>query len=164
MREPLSTECVCSRAKDGNAGSNYIDSADDWVVEKGMGRKDEKKWKTRGDRVREFWEIPPADSGQEKNRARDLRQTSWWRQRIAKGVCYYCGRQFCPDDLTMDHLIPLSRGGRSERSNIVPSCKECNNKKKYLLPSEWTEYVEHIQKESSTAPCGETDSSDDEIT
>jgi len=44
----------------------------------------------------------------------------------------------------MDHIIPLSRGGTSERFNIVPACKECNNRKKYLLPTEWDEYLNSI--------------------
>ena len=44
----------------------------------------------------------------------------------------------------MDHLIPLARGGKSERHNLVPACKECNNKK-YLLPTEWDEYLESIK-------------------
>ena len=41
-----------------------------------------------------------------------------------KGVCYYCGRRVKPEELTMDHKIPLSRGGTSDRSNIVPACKD----------------------------------------
>ncbi len=80
----------------------------------------------------------------EKQRARDLRHTSWWRKKIAAGRCHYCGGSFRPDELTMDHLIPLSRGGTSERQNIVAACKECNNKKKYLLPAEWDEYLNSI--------------------
>ncbi len=31
----------------------------------------------------------------------------------------------------MDHLIPISRGGKSSKNNCVPSCKECNSKKGY---------------------------------
>jgi 5-methylcytosine-specific restriction endonuclease McrA len=41
----------------------------------------------------------------------------------------------------MDHVVPLIRGGRSRRGNVVPACKECNNKKKSLLPVEWEEYL-----------------------
>ena len=41
----------------------------------------------------------------------------------------------------MDHLIPLARGGRSTKDNLVPSCKDCNNKKKSMLPVEWEEYI-----------------------
>jgi len=82
----------------------------------------------------------------EKNRARELRDSAWWRSRIATGECYYCGRKFSPSELTMDHKIPLARGGTSEKINIVPACKECNNKKKYLLPTEWDEYMEKLKK------------------
>ena len=41
----------------------------------------------------------------------------------------------------MDHVVPVIRGGRSSRSNVVPCCKECNNKKKHLLPVEWEAYL-----------------------
>lgn len=82
----------------------------------------------------------------EKKKARSLRNTSWWRRKIAVGICYYCGRKFKPQELTMDHRIPLSRGGTSERFNIVPACKECNTKKKYLLPPEWDEYIHSLAK------------------
>ena len=115
-----------------------------------MGRKDEKKWKTQMDRVHEFWEIPPADTSREKDKARDLRHTSWWRQKIALGICHYCGKHVSPSELTMDHVIPLSRGGRSERENISACCKECNNKKKNLLPTEWDEYVERLRGEKDS--------------
>ncbi len=37
----------------------------------------------------------------------------------------------------MDHLVPLVRGGKSSKGNLVPACKDCNNKKKYALPWEW---------------------------
>ncbi len=83
----------------------------------------------------------------EKAKARKLRKTKWWRKKIAKGICYYCGRKVPPQELTMDHKIPLSRGGTSDRFNIVPACKECNNKKKYLLPWEWEEYVKKLKEE-----------------
>ena len=116
-----------------------------------MGRKDEKKWRSRPEPIREFWEMPMSDSAHEKDKARELRHTSWWRQKTASGVCYYCGKKVRPAELTMDHIIPLSRGGKSERSNIVAACKECNNRKKYLLPSEWEEYVESIRNDAVNA-------------
>ena len=50
-------------------------------------------------------------------------------------------------DLTMDHVVPLIRGGKSTKNNIVPACKECNNVKKHKLPVEWTEYLENIKKQ-----------------
>jgi len=41
--------------------------------------------------------------------------------------CAYCSRSDVK--LTMDHVIPLSRGGKHEAENIVPACKPCNSKK-----------------------------------
>jgi 5-methylcytosine-specific restriction endonuclease McrA len=82
----------------------------------------------------------------EKEKARRLRQTHWWRQRIQKGVCHYCGRHVGPGQLTMDHVVPLSRGGKSKKGNLVPACKTCNSKKKYLLPVEWEAYLQDLEK------------------
>ena len=77
----------------------------------------------------------------ERAKARELRKTRWWQQKTASGTCYYCGCQVAHPQLTMDHLVPLSRGGRSTKDNLVPSCKDCNNKKKTMLPVEWDEYL-----------------------
>ncbi|MGC9141467.1 MAG: HNH endonuclease [Caldimicrobium sp.] len=82
----------------------------------------------------------------EKRKARELKKTRWWRRKVERGICYYCGRRVSPEDLTMDHKIPLSRGGLSTRENIVPACKECNSKKKNLSPWEWEEYLEGLKK------------------
>jgi 5-methylcytosine-specific restriction endonuclease McrA len=43
--------------------------------------------------------------------------------------CQYCGQRFGWDELTFDHLVPRSRGGRTEFRNIVTSCKQCNARK-----------------------------------
>jgi 5-methylcytosine-specific restriction endonuclease McrA len=48
----------------------------------------------------------------------------------------------------MDHVVPLARGGRSTKGNPVPACKECNNKKKNLLPMEWEAYIDGYKKEA----------------
>ena len=78
--------------------------------------------------------VDPAQIAKERAKARELRRTNWWQAQIQKGVCHYCGRKFPPSELTMDHIVPLSRGGRSTKGNIVPCCKECNNSKKYTMP------------------------------
>lgn len=72
----------------------------------------------------------------EKEKARQLRASSWWKNLIAAGKCHYCGKTFSPGELTMDHVLPLSRGGKSTKGNIVPCCKDCNNDKKFLTPAE----------------------------
>ena len=78
----------------------------------------------------------------EKEKARRLRRSHWWNSRIEKGLCHYCNRQVGRENLTMDHVVPLARSGKSKKGNLVPACKECNNKKKSLLPLEWEEYLE----------------------
>ncbi|MEF9426380.1 MAG: HNH endonuclease [Candidatus Mariimomonas ferrooxydans] len=83
----------------------------------------------------------------EKNKARELRKTQWWKQQCSKGKCYYCYRETPPRELTMDHIVPVIRGGKSAKNNIVPACKECNNKKKHCLLIEWGEYLERLKKE-----------------
>jgi 5-methylcytosine-specific restriction protein A len=82
----------------------------------------------------------------EKDKARKLRQSRWWQQKLANGTCYYCGKVFKPGDLTMDHIVPLARGGRSTKDNLVACCKECNTRKKTLLPMEWEEYMRNLNK------------------
>jgi 5-methylcytosine-specific restriction endonuclease McrA len=64
-------------------------------------------------------------------------------------VCYYCRRVVGHRALTMDHIVPLGRGGRSRRGNVVPACKDCNNRKKALVPVEWQAYLDRLR---DTAP------------
>ncbi|MCK5076341.1 MAG: HNH endonuclease [Calditrichia bacterium] len=78
----------------------------------------------------------PQHIAREKEKVKKLRKSQWWQNEIAKGICHFCGEKFPPKELTMDHLVPLSRGGKSTRGNIVPCCKQCNNDKKYLTPAE----------------------------
>lgn len=85
--------------------------------------------------------VSDEDLKREKARARELRRSAWWKRRIAAGRCHYCGRQVGSRGLSMDHVVPLIRGGQSRRGNVVPACKACNNKKKSLLPVEWEEYL-----------------------
>lgn len=82
----------------------------------------------------------------EKQKARLLRKTKWWRKKVSRKKCYYCGKELPENELTMDHIVPLIRGGKSVKANIVAACKECNNKKKYMLPLEWEEYLNSINQ------------------
>jgi 5-methylcytosine-specific restriction protein A len=77
-----------------------------------------------------------AHKKREKEKARELRKSLWWRQLVGKGQCYHCEQKFCPDELTMDHLIPIARGGKSDKKNCVPSCKDCNTQKGYKTRAE----------------------------
>ncbi len=94
--------------------------------------------------AREFFDFDtPGDAEirAERAKARDLRKTRWWQQKTAPGLCHYCRKIFSFKDLTMDHLVPLARGGRSTKENLVPCCKDCNNLKKSMLPLEWEDFL-----------------------
>jgi len=60
----------------------------------------------------------------------DQYQEIWERH---KGLCAYC---FGKAE-TMDHVIPLSRGGMHVPSNLVPACKRCNFEKHDSMPDVW---------------------------
>jgi 5-methylcytosine-specific restriction endonuclease McrA len=50
--------------------------------------------------------------------------------------CQYCHRAGGASDLTLDHVIPRSRGGESSWENLVASCHQCNNRKGNRTPEE----------------------------
>ena len=50
--------------------------------------------------------------------------------------CQYCGCKEKTADLTFDHVIPKSRGGRTSWTNIVTACRTCNTDKGHKLPKE----------------------------
>ena len=83
------------------------------------------------------YDLSEDDIRRERAKARHLRKSQWWQRRLAKGKCHYCGRPTPPRSLTMDHIVPIARGGRSTKGNVVPACKSCNNEKKETLPTEW---------------------------
>lgn len=90
--------------------------------------------------------VPEKQVKVEKEKARNLKKSNWWQALLSKGICHYCKKKFKPEELTMDHIVPISRGGKSTKGNIVPCCKDCNNKKKYLTPVEMI--MEELNKKS----------------
>jgi 5-methylcytosine-specific restriction endonuclease McrA len=89
--------------------------------------------------------IDPAVLRRERERARQLRASQWWKRRISDGMCHYCRQRVGIRALTMDHIVPLGRGGRSARGNVVAACKSCNTKKQSLVPVEWEEYLRRLE-------------------
>lgn len=88
--------------------------------------------------MNEFSYIPDdSEIKKEKNKARALRASQWWKRKCAKGICYYCEKSFPAKELTMDHIVPISKGGKSTKGNVVPCCKTCNTKKKSNLLMDW---------------------------
>lgn len=67
-----------------------------------------------------------------KYRNRAIRRTGYpkrWPDEIAdeqKGKCFYCRRPTPKFDRTLDHKLPVSRGGKTQRANLVMACRSCN--------------------------------------
>jgi 5-methylcytosine-specific restriction endonuclease McrA len=93
-----------------------------------------------------FLDVSEEQLKSERTRARELRKSQWWRNRIDKGLCHYCQAQVPPKELTLDHVVPLVRGGRSSKGNCVPACKDCNSRKQSLLPVEWEDYLQGLPR------------------
>lgn len=68
-----------------------------------------------------------------KRPVRFSRQNIYARDRYR---CQYCGVRFPTEELTYDHVLPRSRGGRTEWENIVTCCVACNRKKGGKTPEE----------------------------
>lgn len=64
-------------------------------------------------------------------------RSSDWQEILEKHnhSCAYCLVSI--ENLTKDHVIPLSRGGMHSKDNIVPACKSCNSRKHNKTVTEW---------------------------
>lgn len=56
--------------------------------------------------------------------------------------CYYCNEKVGINYRTVDHKIPLARGGLTTSDNLVMSCEKCNSEKGFLTEKEYREYKE----------------------
>jgi 5-methylcytosine-specific restriction endonuclease McrA len=71
----------------------------------------------------------------------NLTETGW--QLTVKAhdrCCAYCGQR---RKLVIEHVRPVSRGGRTDVDNIVPACAACNSAKGTKLPEEWLSPIEY---------------------
>ena len=59
-------------------------------------------------------------------------------------TCQYCNRQSSAQELTFDHVIPRSRGGRTGWENVVTACTRCNLAKGSRLPKECAMQPLHV--------------------
>jgi 5-methylcytosine-specific restriction endonuclease McrA len=61
-----------------------------------------------------------------------------WQERLAEYnyCCAYCYKPFPVNELTVDHMQPISRGGTNTIDNLVPACKSCNSRKNTNTPLE----------------------------
>ena len=100
----------------------------------------------------------PQHVARERRKARELRASAWWQNILQRGECHYCHKKFAPSALTMDHIVPVSRGGTSTRGNVVPACDACNKTKRHLTPAE-----QILRQLEDSGALGETIEPDDEF-
>lgn len=118
-----------------------------------------KKWRAanreRHQQLIREWERshPAARAGYSANR-RGWKQTgeiseSDWLRLVNRydGRCAYCTSD---DPLTVDHVVPLSRGGRHTIGNVLPACRSCNSAKQDKFLVEWRSGRCHGRGRSST--------------
>lgn len=96
----------------------------------------------------------PGTAGKHRARARQWIAEADWRKRVerkrrvnrrfrriaielAGGLCHYCDQPVAEEDFTIDHIIPVTRGGRSYLGNLVACCWPCNHEKRDQLIMEW---------------------------
>lgn len=94
----------------------------------------------------------------EREKARNLKKSQWWLDQLNRGICHYCGERFSPSQLTMDHVVPLARGGTSAQGNIVAACRACNRDKKLEMPVD--ELFRKLEQERAAGDSGGGDDHD----
>ena len=66
-------------------------------------------------------------------KVRFSRHNVFWRDSFQ---CQYCSKRYKASTLTIDHVLPQSRGGKTTWENVVSACSPCNTKKGNKLPHE----------------------------
>ncbi len=89
--------------------------------------------------------VSPEQYKRERQKAKELKKSRWWHNLTQICTCYYCHTDLDFKSATMDHIIPISRGGRSTKGNLVPACADCNLKKRSLAPIEWQEFLNRLE-------------------
>jgi 5-methylcytosine-specific restriction endonuclease McrA len=97
-----------------------------------------------------FFDVDEEAIRRERQKAKELKKSRWWQNLIQKASCYYCGLHLTKQDVTMDHVVPISRGGRSTQGNLVPACKLCNEQKRSLTAVEWQDYLQGFHSRTLT--------------
>lgn len=97
----------------------------------------------------------PAVIREKRNTARNKKVVKFSRGNVYTRdnyTCQYCGHKFAAKDLTYDHLIPRSRGGRTEFTNIVTCCRACNTAKGNKTCDEWGRWPIHLPVHPKSLP------------
>lgn len=84
-----------------------------------------------------------------------VRSVSFSRRNLLRrdaSTCQYCGERPCHSDLTIDHIVPRSRGGRSTWANCVIACRNCNRRKGDMRPEDAGLRLDRLPSEPRWTP------------
>lgn len=74
--------------------------------------------------------------------------TKWLKNEIKKRdkyCCYICGRLLNDNEITLDHIVPKSKGGKDTFDNLATCCFYCNNLKADMSLEEFKFYIELLK-------------------
>ena len=82
--------------------------------------------------------VAKAKSGAKRRAAKKIDATlsaAEWKKILQahKSRCYWCKTKLKASAVTMDHVVPLSKGGQHTKENVVPACQHCNSSKQAQL-------------------------------
>ena len=101
------------------------------------------------------WSIEARDRTMIKRRAFTKEEREYIYRRD-NGICQLCGEKLQYEDMTIDHAIPLSDGGRNEISNYQCSCLACNQLKNNIQPKDFYEKITEIFWYQTQKNCGKS--------
>ncbi|CAM3738129.1 HNH endonuclease [Hathewaya histolytica] len=64
----------------------------------------------------------------------------------SSNICFYCKRELTDTEITVDHVVPICRGGKTEENNLVISCHSCNSKKGDMTLEEFLLYLKVVKQ------------------
>lgn len=62
----------------------------------------------------------------------------------SNGCCELCGEKIKRENMTLDHIVPLTLGGADEEENLQCACKPCNSFKGQILPEDFNDKIASI--------------------
>jgi hypothetical protein len=86
-------------------------------------------------------EVSEEQIRRERQKARQLRESPGGSANAPQASASHCGKKCSPKELTMDHLVPIVRGGKSIKGNLVPAAKRAI-RNEISLPFESSENVD----------------------
>lgn len=119
-------------AKEHRSPASVKAAQDRWRAKHGLAYERARYIRRQGDPAQKA--VYRAGQQAAKNRRRAAGElTAATVREVLKAPCAYCGGKAT----SIDHVLPVSRGGTNTRENLAPACADCNRRKHAKTPAEW---------------------------